>query len=65
MQEERTAFDYNGNLIIKNKWGRNDRGQMHMVTGNSRVNCFYAVAIFWTHCLVRWQCLVRRTMIYM
>lgn len=44
-REERIAFDYNGNLIIKYKRGWNDREQMCTVTGNSRSNSFYAVAI--------------------
>lgn len=39
------VFDYNENLIIKYKWVRNNRGQMHIVTGNSRLNCFYAVLL--------------------
>ena len=43
MWKETVAFDYNGNLIIKYKWGINDHGQMHIVTGNSPLNCFYAV----------------------
>lgn len=57
-QEERTAFDSNGGLIIKYKWVWKDRGQTHMATGNNRLNCFSRwnnSRHFWKQCLVRRQ----------